>query len=400
MSKFIGALIRRERLRRNLSQEGLCKGVCAVSWLSKIEQGKAEAGEDVLRPLAERLGIQYETDPDFLAKAEQIVEEDYALHFSNRTEPPEFAEKLEWLLQNRARCAASPCFLDVLLLEADRNNEFPPELSEFAPAMDGRQYAMYLYLRLRLNGEDTAEELLRLSPCAYYTYIVACWRLENGKFLAAYGLYQRTYELAAREGEPLLMAQAQLGLGGCASADGDWEAMLEHYRTGRKLLQAVGDPDGAISVIDYNTAATYLDLGQPERALPLLEAVGPRDALCCHKLAIALERLGRREEALEAVNKGRELEADSTTQPAIREMLDLVAYRLEHPGYLKDRAYSSLMEDTFALLRRTMPAGFVRFHLPYYLEVLEAERRYRDAYRLTLELSDLAWVKGTLSGRE
>lgn len=398
MSKFIGALIRRERLRRNLSQEGLCKGVCAVSWLSKIEQGKAEAGEDVLRPLLERLGIQYETDPDFLAKAEQIVEENYALHFSNRTEPPELAEKLEWLLQNQTRCAASPCFLDVLLLEAERNDTLPPELAEFASVMNGRQYAMYLYLRLRLNGEDTAEELLRLSPRAYYTYVVACRRLENGKFLAAYGLYQRTYELAAREGEPLLMAQAQLGLGGCASADGDWAAMLEHYRTGRKLLQAVGDPDGAISVIDYNTAATYLDLGQPERALPLLESVGPRDALCCHKLAIALERLGRREEALEAVNKGRELEADSTAQPAIREMLDLVAYRLEHPGYLKDRAYSALMEDTFALLRRTMPAGFVRFHLPYYLEVLEAERRYKEAYRLVLELSDLSWVKGTLSG--
>lgn len=51
MGNFVGTLIRRERLRQNLSQEGLCRGVCAVSYLSKIEQGKAEAGDDVLLPL-------------------------------------------------------------------------------------------------------------------------------------------------------------------------------------------------------------------------------------------------------------------------------------------------------------------------------------------------------------
>ncbi|MBQ6877388.1 MAG: helix-turn-helix transcriptional regulator, partial [Oscillospiraceae bacterium] len=40
---YPGFLIKRERLLKNWSQEGLCKGICAVSYLSKIEQGKAEA---------------------------------------------------------------------------------------------------------------------------------------------------------------------------------------------------------------------------------------------------------------------------------------------------------------------------------------------------------------------
>ena len=44
MEQFIGILIRRERLRQNYSQEGLCRGICAVSYLSKIEQGKVQAG--------------------------------------------------------------------------------------------------------------------------------------------------------------------------------------------------------------------------------------------------------------------------------------------------------------------------------------------------------------------
>lgn len=36
-----GLLIRQARLRLNWSQEGLCRGICAPSYLSKIEQGKA-----------------------------------------------------------------------------------------------------------------------------------------------------------------------------------------------------------------------------------------------------------------------------------------------------------------------------------------------------------------------
>ena len=36
-----GLLIRQARLGRDWSQEGLCRGICAPSYLSKIEQGKA-----------------------------------------------------------------------------------------------------------------------------------------------------------------------------------------------------------------------------------------------------------------------------------------------------------------------------------------------------------------------
>ena len=57
-----GLLIRRERLRRDWSPEGGCRGICAVSYLSKVEQGKAQASEEVLRALFERLDIPWELD--------------------------------------------------------------------------------------------------------------------------------------------------------------------------------------------------------------------------------------------------------------------------------------------------------------------------------------------------
>ena len=108
MRKFLGALIRRERLRRNFSQEGLCRGVCAVSYLSKIEQGKVEAGEDILLPLLRRLGVDYETDPAFLARAEEAVETAYRELLSGRESLDPFQGARTWLEENRGRGLRSP----------------------------------------------------------------------------------------------------------------------------------------------------------------------------------------------------------------------------------------------------------------------------------------------------
>ena len=51
-----GAAIRRERLRRDWSQEGLCRGLCSVSYLSKIENGAAGADAQLIAGLLGRLG--------------------------------------------------------------------------------------------------------------------------------------------------------------------------------------------------------------------------------------------------------------------------------------------------------------------------------------------------------
>ena len=54
---YLGALISRERLRNDWSMEGLCKGICSVSYLSKIENGKAEPSQQILQLLLARLDL-------------------------------------------------------------------------------------------------------------------------------------------------------------------------------------------------------------------------------------------------------------------------------------------------------------------------------------------------------
>ena len=74
MENFVGTLIRRERLRQNLSQEGLCRGICAVSYLSKIEQGQVTPSEEIRRLLLERLGLPTEEDTPALREAAARLE--------------------------------------------------------------------------------------------------------------------------------------------------------------------------------------------------------------------------------------------------------------------------------------------------------------------------------------
>ena len=390
MSKFLGALIRKERLKQNYSLEGLCQGICAVSYLSKIEQGKSEAGEDILLPLLKRLGIEYETDPAFLTQAGEMIETLYENLYAGMgwTQDPAESVGNDLFRGQRQRLLSSPYMLDALLLEgAFLHNAPVPELKEFALSMSGRQYALYLMLRMWAGNESAANELLRLNPCAFYTFQAGYCLYRQGRYLAAVDLLNRAYDLAAQEGYVYLMCQAKMFLGNCCSDSGHLELMLEHFRVVRRLVMVLQDTENLLEDVDYNIGSTFLEWNRAEEALAILQGIKHRGALYYHKLAIALEKLGRREEALEALEQARGCGDQSLIEEVLREMLDLVEYRLRHPDYIRDGVYSVLMEKTFALLRRTMPSGFIRFHLPYMLEVLEAERRYKEAYRLSLELS-------------
>lgn len=91
--RIVGFILRRERLARDWSQDGLCRGICAVSYLSKIEHGGVIASEDILERLFERMGLPWHgAEPD----AGEAVEELYELLFSGEFDAfEEHREQLE-----------------------------------------------------------------------------------------------------------------------------------------------------------------------------------------------------------------------------------------------------------------------------------------------------------------
>lgn len=71
---------------KNWSQETLCGGICTVSYLSKIEQGKAQPNDALLRELFAMLDVARQTIPQ--EEGERLCEYIYDLVFSDDKNEP------------------------------------------------------------------------------------------------------------------------------------------------------------------------------------------------------------------------------------------------------------------------------------------------------------------------
>ena len=99
----IGHLIRAERVRQDMKQVVLAKGICTPSYLSKIERNQIEPSEDITELLMERLGMDpgklQENDEQTELEFEKMLMETYREVITAR----DFnftKEKLEYLEQN------------------------------------------------------------------------------------------------------------------------------------------------------------------------------------------------------------------------------------------------------------------------------------------------------------
>ena len=68
-------------------------------------------------------------------------------------------------------------------------------------------------------------------------------------------------------------------------------------------------------------------------------------------------------------------------------ILDVVEYRLTHENYKKDNIYIDMLMHTFERLQKERAKGFAYYHLSYVLEVLEANRKYKEAYYMLKKFS-------------
>ncbi len=70
-----GNLIKVERMRKNMKQTVLARGICSVSYLSKIENNQTSPSEEVLELIFERLELDVPLYYDFSSQVEKVKEE-------------------------------------------------------------------------------------------------------------------------------------------------------------------------------------------------------------------------------------------------------------------------------------------------------------------------------------
>ena len=372
--RFAGPLLRYLRLQKNWSQETLCQGICAVSYLSKIEQGKVDANPALLRDLFGRLGKMWMTDPEELAAAETYCQQLYEALFSG-----DFVAFDQAITKRGCtrRDTVGPYYLDLLILQnyKECSSVVPPELEAL---LDSRQGCVTALTR----GDP--ELAHRLYPCAMTCHCVGVKAYRTGNYTLGLEYLQRSYDMASQEGYIKLMMLNQLFLANCYSDLRNCREMERHSEIAARIARYADDQE-TLRVIRYNLASTQIECGSFEAAYGYFSVLEDPSVLDLHKLAICCEKLGKWQQALEALDTASQKEVEF--HPAEQKMCNLVHYRLTHPDYLHDDQYGALLMDVFRTLRREMPTGYARFHLPWVREWLTANRRYREAYELMLDFT-------------
>lgn len=374
--KVVGYIIRRERMRRDWSQDGLCRGICAASYLSKIEQGRVEASEDILRLLYERLGLPWYGGESALPALSERIDALYEQVYSGEFEA--LSEELSALAPQRDALLQSPAAPDIAVLEAAANWRGGSVKADDAMAQYLAPRGLAL-LRLLQDRDAEAEALYPSALCFYWAGVM---QYENGQsYTAAVEKLQRAYTLAAEEGRARLMMLSRAYIGNCYCNQLDAENMEAHYTVAERLAKALHDAE-MLTTIRYNRAATALETGDYESAYKYFSTLEEPSAMALHKLAICCEKLGRRDEAFSALDRADAVENTHMPEGLAEEMLSLVRCRLENPDYLHDADYGAALLDCFGRCRREMPIGYAAFHLPWVLEWYAATRQYKLAYEL------------------
>lgn len=378
--KVVGFIIRRERMRRDWSQDGLCRGICAASYLSKIEQGRVEASEDILRLLYERLELPWYGGESAMSGLSERLDELYELAYSGEFEV--LREKISALAPENAALLQSPAAPDIAVLDAAANWRGGTDAGVDAGMEQHLSPRGLALLRLM---QDRDAEAAAICPSALCSYWAGVAQYESGRsYTAAVENLQRAYSLAAGEGRARLMMLIRAYIGNCYCNQLDVENMEAHYTVAERLATALHDA-GMLASIRYNRAATALETGDYESAYRYFSALEEPTAMALHKLAICCEKLGRRDEAFSALNRAAAVEDTHMPAGLAEEMLSLVRRRLENPDYLRDADYGAALLDCFERCRRELPIGYAGFHLPWLLEWYTANRQYKLAYELMNE---------------
>ena len=363
--KYQGYVIARERLRNNWSQEGLCKGICTVSYLSKIESGKAMASDQILCLLLARLGLQY--DAALEAEAEDLAAEGFDMVFAYRLDALKNLLEKQDLLRFRATDAS----LNLELLSAVAAASGPLDPAPES-CMDVRALALQRVLQNR------TDEAVLLYPNAYTHLMVGLSAYETGHFSKAVAGFERAYELAAREGAIRIMLQCKVFAGNSYCNEKDLANMERCYRVARRIAEDLNDFD-ILGAISYNIASTWIEVGNYEEAYHYFSKLEQPSVMSLHKLAICCEKTQRLAEGLEAVKQAASMETDEIKPDLAKQLLSLVKYRLEHFNYLQQEEYGALLLDCFQRCRNELSPGYAIFHLPWMLEWYKATRQYKKA---------------------
>ena len=412
-AKQVGQLIKRYRLEQNMSQETLCKGICAISYLSKIESGLVMANEEIILALFKALHINYITNDNFLALGKDSLAAFFKAYFFQYTD--ECKRLFNLLEEHEEDYLFSPLMIDYLLAKVydsslhstpvaiDRTIDILKELSLYEQTLSPEQYFYFLYLQGFIaihftKDYDSAINLLKTANGIRQTpaglaLLSDCY-FAKGLYPLSIDVNEEAFQLAIREGNIFWALNSCITQAGSYSNMKNPFLMLKYYNRALNLCEGIGDLYYKESIY-YNLGATYLTLKDYQialsyclKSLALAQLNHNTNVSLYHKLALIYIELHTPEEAKAYLSLAyKDLERDEETcKTCMKEALDLVALRIKDKNYLYNPEYLYLLEYVYKHIENDYHFGFKQFHGDYLITCYKANRRYKDALRITEEL--------------
>lgn len=404
MSAYTGYLIRRERLARNLSQEGLAKGICAVSYLSKIEQGQVEPGQEIIDRLFAALHIDFVREPELEKEAERTMERFFFL--SEAGEPYEeeaafFEHNGEKLMCSEFALAYQVCKLCMMAdqHEAEAARLLLKQIEPFLSCLSGKLCQRVLMVKASFQEElkDTlslleAAEKYGIDCVLLYWKAICVYRM--GAYSQSVELAEKAYHMACEDGNIHIMLWSTHLLGSCACNRYDMELAERHYR--RAMALSRGYRTDISSYAYYNLGSTYLEIGDNPKAFHYLSRVKEQkddwhhNVMQHQKMAILCVQLGKTDDAQKHLDRARELcgMQEYCNWPRYRlidQMVRFAELLYENKG-ADDPEFETVALKLYRKAGDAYGHGFKQFYGHYLIELYKRQRRYKEALRVFEEI--------------
>lgn len=399
MEKIIGLIIKKNRLEQNMSQESLCHGICAVSYLSKIENGSVKADMEIISKLFLELGITF---------SEVVSEEEEGEIYSALDNI--FIEKLKFdrakeILNKYSSMIYSTKVLTYLILEfiVKANEDFKSVDEKRFLAYENyadKKQLYYFYMVLGkfyldfINDKEKAlfyfEKAYMINPEGKGLFNIGVSYYIDGDYNRAIEYFNKDFILEIELGNIDDAVIDCIYLANTYSNLNSIPLMEKYYDKALKLSKNIDD--NVKGNIYYNLGATYIKKNSRKslKYLKMAEDIGY--GIDCfylyQKLVIVNLDLGNNEEAIKYLAKSKYaahyeyLDNDTYIQHMIR-MLEIIC---NDNNYLKNVEYGDVLSKLFYVKDGSMHYGFKLFFASYYVEWLKSNRKYKEALEVMEEI--------------
>lgn len=398
MKNWFGFLLKYYRLKNNLSQEGICKGICTVSYLSKIENGTAQPSQEIIEQLFAVLGINTYWDDALLADTKKLFE----AYFDKIFFLEDVSQEAEKIKASMDTLEISPLYIDFQLFkiqEAALHSDLIEirqrldELKPFLPYIDENKRVFYeLAVGDAYEDEEAYLRADAFSPCYYCKYKLANLYYVKGQYQKALQYCAKAYELAAYEGNIAIMSEMSLTEGNCYCNLHQIDLMVQSFN---RCLNLNRNNDLLLKSIYYNIGSTYLEVGNDQKALEYLklsegDQINALDKfLTYHKLAMVYCNLNQSANSLAYAEKAEAILEQGLIydgyEDIYEKMIKIIRMMINHD---LGEEYLQILKEVYDECGKRIIYGYQQFYGLILIKAYKANRRYKEALSLYQQMQN------------